>query len=486
MQRRTLLATFTGLALAPRAHAQPAAEIAADAARRDLRILKRAFVELHPGLYRYATPAQIEAEFAAADQAVAGGSSRAELYLLASRLAAAVHCGHTWTNTANQSAAITEGVLGRADKLPLTLRWLQGRAVITASMAPGVTPGAELLAVDGRPMTEIADALRPYLRSDGLHGQPEAQLDSGVNGGAMDRLWPLRFPPRGGRCTLTLDDGDRRRDVEAATVRLAERRLALPEPTEDWTLKVDGDTALLTLPTFGFWRSSFKPLDFLERSFETLRGVPFLIIDLRRNEGGDDAIGRALLAQLLRAPHTQPAARVESACERVPYVLARFLDTWDFGFFDRTGQVTRGEGRAWRLPDAPPRRIAPVAAPYPGRTVALVGPQNTSAGFLLARDLKASGASTLVGQRTGGNLRGLNGGQLAWITLPASGVAVDIPLLAAHTEGDPPDAGVAPDIEVTPTVADARAGIDSEMAAARTLIARWRAQVRAAVPESRA
>ncbi len=108
-----------------------------------------------------------------------------------------------------------------------------------------------------------------------------------------------------------------------------------------------------------------------------------------------------------------------------------------------------------------------------------MGSQNSSAGFLLARNAKASGAAFLVGRPTGGNLRGLNGGQLAWLTLPETGVAVDIPLLAHFTEGEPPDAGVLPDLRLGEDFADEVAGIDVEMVAAQRQITRWRTAARA-------
>jgi hypothetical protein len=177
-----------------------------------------------------------------------------------------------------------------------------------------------------------------------------------------------------------------------------------------------------------------------------------------------------LLRHLLKAPLPLPALRRESAYERVPYGLARYLDTWDFGFFDRTGQARRGPGRNWLLPDQPGMRIEPVAKPYAGRTLVLVGPQNSSAGFQLARDIQRSGAALLLGQPTGGNLRGLNSGQLAWFTLPASGVAVDIPLVASLSMEDAPDGGVMPDVLVAPRWSDTVAGIDTEMEAACALL----------------
>ena len=71
-------------------------------------------------------------------------------------------------------------------------------------------------------------------------------------------------------------------------------------------------------------------------------------------------------------------------------------------------------------------------------------------------------------------MRGRNGGQLAWITLPGSGLAIDIPLLAHFAPGDEPDAGVMPHGLAVPRWADAQAGIDTEWRAAEAQIARWR------------
>jgi len=500
MNRRSLALAGAATMLLPQAWAQGVTatppEISAEAAGRDLRILRRALTDLHPGLLRYATQARLDAEFAAAEAAVKTGCSRAQMFLLASRIAAGVHCGHTWTNPYNQRQDLADALFKRADKLPLTLRFVEGRALVTGSAASGVAAGAELLAIDGRSISDITAALLPYLRADGLHEGAHlkrlSQLDSGSNGGAMDRIFPLVFAPAlasgQGRYALQLRDtaNGAPREVTVPAISEAERNRTLPPPTAQWTFTVEGDTATLTLPTFAFWRGDFKPEPFLQRTFAALRSVPYLVIDLRSNEGGDDAIGRLLLAQLLRAPFQAPSFRVESAYERAPYDLARFLDTWDFSFFDRTGQATKSQRtstpRNWLLPEQVGATVQPVAAPYPGRTVVLIGPQNSSAGYLLARDLKASRAATLVGQPTGGNLRGLNGGQLAWLTLPASGVAVDIPLLAAFAPEGTPDAGVQPDVLVPPRWDESRAGTDggadAGLLAALAQIQQWRQLVR--------
>jgi C-terminal processing protease CtpA/Prc len=56
------------------------------------------------------------------------------------------------------------------------------------------------------------------------------------------------------------------------------------------------------------------------------------------------------------------------------------------------------------------------------------------------------------------------------MTLPHSGVAIDVPLLAGSYEADTPDTGVAPDIEVPPSFGARAAQRDVEMEAALRVI----------------
>lgn len=455
----------------------------ADAAQRDLRILKAALVELHPAVDRYLSPDALDAAFAAATAEVASGADRATMYRLASRLSSAVRCGHTWTNPLNQRADVQAEVFAAADKLPVWIRVVDRRLLVTASSDPAVQRGDELLAIDGRPATQLIDDLLPYLRADADEdGKRIAQLDSDPNGGAMDRLLPALYPPASGRYRLKLRDAagrQRTRTVAATTVRRRDARLArqgITPRTDSWTFSVDaGGIATLRLPTFAFWNRGFDWQSALDRMFTVIGGgaVRGLIIDLRDNEGGDDDIGDHLHRWLLQRPFTQPEAVPYSRFERVPYRLARHLDTWDFSYFDRTGKVTRLAERRYRYDSRidPPKRLMPMPAAVHVPTAVLTGPQMSSAGFIIARDLKRSGAATLIGRRTGGNRRGLNGGELGWITLPGSGVAVDIPMIAWEAVDDLGDGGIEPDITVAEDFDAIRAGRDPDDEAARHWLA---------------
>lgn len=464
-------------------------QLTAKQATQDLRVLQRALTDLHPGVYRYNTPDAITAEFAAAKAEVDGGSDRERMFLLATRLAASVRCGHTWTNPANQSDEFREAMTARPDKLPVHLRLVEGRFLVTASADSAVHSLDEVLAINDVSTSAIVSTLLPYLRADGGNdGKRLSQLSSGVAGGEMDRLFPLLMPPENGRYRLVLQAPDgRSRTASVEAIALSRREQALlasgvPAPDEAWALRVEGDTAWLTLPTFAFWGGGFDANAFLDKAFGRLQRerIPYLVVDLRDNEGGDSAIADTLLSHLLSKPYSIADSRGESAYERVPYDLARYLETWDFGFFDRTGKVSKTNGRNYRMNDQPGglRELVPASRRFVGKTWALVGPKMSSAGHTLARNLRGSGAAILVGQTTGGNQRGMNGGQLAWVTLPNSRIAIDIPLTAWMPDTAGSDGGIAPDVLALPLFADVRRGTDTEAIAVGKLIAIERGQSR--------
>ncbi len=451
-----------------------------------MRVLVNALKSLHPALTKYRSPAEMEAAFARFEGRGQAARSAAEMYLAATELAAAVRCGHTWTNVLNQSGAARAALLEPPNKLPLLLRLVDGRWLVMASANPAVAAGDEVLAIDGVGAAQMVERLLPYLRADGRgDGKRLRQLSHDRDDySQLDVLWPLLSPPQEGRYRLEL----RRASGARATVRLKavslrqrERALAargLEPRSGAWSFRVDGPVATLTMPTWSFWNSTFDWAAFIDESFARLQReqVPYLVIDIRANEGGDGAIGNRVLSHLIREPLGYQRLQNVSSYERVPYALARYLDTWDYGFFDRTGDVERiTEGTAagkFRVKSriSAPGLITPAPSRYEGRAFVLVGAENSSATFVFADFVQRTRTATLVGQPTGGNRRGLNGGELAWVVLPHSGVAVDIPLLAADYDAATPDASVTPEVLVEPSFAAAAAGRDLEREAVMAAI----------------
>jgi C-terminal processing protease CtpA/Prc len=460
----------------------PAATLTPAQAAQEVRIVKRALTALHPGLTKYQTDAEWQAALARFEAQATGATTPTAMYLTVTALAVSIRCGHTWTNSFNQSGAIKAALFDAPNKLPFTMTLVEGRWMVLASATPDIRAGDEVLSVDGHEARQMVALMWPYLRADGASDEKRLRQLSHdrLDHSQMDLTWPLVRPPVEGRYRVQLKrDNKVLGEVTAIATTLAARKAALSAQgaaprSSAWSLEVRDNHAVMRLPTFAFYDGKFDWKRWLAESFATLneKRVTHLIIDIRDLEGGDGAIGEALLSYLLAAPYRYTSNQAVTSYERVPYVLARYLDTWDFDFFDRTGKVEpitsgpqQGKYRV-KARAKGERMITPVPVPFAGRVTLLVSGENSSAGYLFARLAQDAKAATLIGQRTGGNLRGLNGGELTWLTLPHSGVALDIPLLAHEYASNTPDASVIPDVLVQKTFAAQRAGVDEEMAAA--------------------
>ena len=446
----------------------------------DIAILRRAYETLHPGLYRYAAPATITARFDALDRVWRQAPSLSARYLLLSRFLATVRCGHTYANFYNQKVPVRDALFARHNRLPFLFRWLGTRMIVTADPANvGLRPGDEIVAIDGRPAPAILAALLTVARADG-HNDAKRRMLMSVQ--AIDRYesfdiyYPLLFPA-GDRFRLEVrSPGGAIRTQIVDAIGLDQRRAQRsPEPKDDgktplWQCEIDGSVALMTMPSWGLYDSKWNWRGWLDAQFEAIAsaGANTLILDLRRNEGGEDC-GVPIIARRITRPIPFSDERRLVRYRRVPDDLIPYLDTWDTRFRE-LGKDATAAGPGWfRLPDEGDDMIQPAAKPFAGRMIVLVSPENSSATFQFANLVKRQRLGILIGEPTGGNLRGINGGCFFFLRLPGSGLEADLPLIGRFPATPQPDSGLMPDIAVIPTAADIAAARDPVMERARMI-----------------
>lgn len=467
-----------GPALAQPATLLPAADLQADVA-----ILRQAFTALHPGLYRYNTPAQIDAAFHALEVDFQRDRSLAEAYLAFSVFAAKVKCGHTYLNFHNQNKAVAEALF-RSPSVPFHFRWLGKRMIVTKSFARDahLQPGTEVLAINGTPVAAILERLLTVARADGSNDAKrvaslEVQGRESIE--AFDVFFPLFYPSKAPGMTLRLRGRTAKRPIEIVVPPVSPKeRVADGKAAEAGTFEfrlIDDRMAYLRMPTWALYNSKWDWKAFLAQSFETLArsGASDLVIDVRGNEGGND-VGGVIVSHLITAPAPRQPIKRLVRYRKVPDELAPYLDTWDPSFKDwGAAAIEQGDG-FYRLrrdaDDDVGAAIAPALPRFAGRVWVLVGAANSSATFEFAQAIQQNHLGTLVGQPTGGNQRGINGGAFFFLRLPHSRLEVDLPLIGQFPDGNPPDAGLQPDVVVTPTVRDIAAGRDVEMEAVRNHI----------------
>jgi hypothetical protein len=147
-----LLAIF-GVTITPSATAQSAPNkpgtLTAEQAAQDVRTLRRALLDLHPGRTKYQSEEGWKANLAQFEARGGAARSATEMYLAVTEFTASLRCGHTWPNNFNQKGLIRAALLDAADKLPFMLTLVDGRWLVLASADAAITTGDEILSING-------------------------------------------------------------------------------------------------------------------------------------------------------------------------------------------------------------------------------------------------------------------------------------------------------------------------------------------------
>ena len=467
------------------ARAEPAATtlepsgLATDAA-----VLRQAYETLHPGLYRYNSPAQMNARFARLDASLARDRDLRSAYLDISRFTASIKCGHSYPNFFNQPDDVASQLFQHQDRVPFYFMWIGKRMIVTRNFSSdtGLVPGTEIASIDGVPAQQILAALLPLVRADGSNDAKRID-ELSVRGDdtyeAFDVYFPMVYPRNSTTIKLrvrSIDGRERESNVEALTYQqriapIAAVLAAKHGGTEPlWSFRlIDARTAHLRMPTWDVYDSKWDWKHFLDDVFARLdRDKPArLIVDLRGNEGGSD-VGSMLLAHLIGDPIQLDAYQRLVRYRTVPAALRPYLSTWDASFFDWGASAQPLDSRYYRLTGAAddPTVVQPAAPHYRGKFFVLVDAANSSATFNFERIVQERRLGTLIGTPTGGNMRGIDGGAFFFIKLPNSHIEVDLPLIGTFPAQSRPDAGLVPDVAVDTTQRDVAAGTDAQLAAA--------------------
>ena len=454
-------------------------------------ILRRAYEQLHPGLYRYNTKAAMDKHFAALASRMNHDQPLSEAYLNLSVFAAEVKCGHTYANFFNQPKSVGDVLFKSPTRVPFYFEWIDNVMVVTRDFTPGhqLPRGTRILAIGSVPTPTILTRLMKIARADGSNNSKRI-ASLAVSGDSkyetFDIFYPLLFPRASiAMNLLVIRPASNKRQTVAVQALSYEERLSAVENDGtgndvafQWSY-LPGGAAYLRMPTWALFNNKWDWKTWLNDHLDELadQKPPSLIVDLRGNEGGLDA-GNPILARLVTKAVTLSPMRRFVRYRKVSDDLAPYLSTWDPSFKD-WGKDAVELADPW--PTAPPvpylalkrydddangDRMEPQGKHYGGKVVVLVDTNNSSATFQFAQIVQRQKLGVLIGQPTGGSQRGINGGAFFFLGLPNSKIELDVPLIATFAPQPMPDSGVFPDILVKRTAEDIAAGRDATLDAA--------------------
>ena len=490
MDRRhalTLIAAAPALSQAqnkPKAPLPPPSAASAAAAASlgaDIDLTREILAALHPGLLRYNSPLQIDASMGSLKRSFASAPNLTQRYLVLSRFLAMLKCGHSYANFFNQTPEVASALFNRRSRLPFAMRWVGEGMFITSEqerLPSSLTRGTQVGAINGVPVRTMLQALLPYTRADGnndpkrrnlLHLRGQHKLEF------FDVFHGLVYgEPPGGVFRLDVKTPDGTISVaEVPALTMDERHAQLPQvapdaPAWEWRL-TDQGVAVLSMPSWALYNSPWDWQAWLADKLDSLAAddaAKGLVVDLRGNEGGLDC-GNLILERFLAADSVQPMRRLVRYQKTPPHLNA-VLETWDNSFRDWGAKARRFDDRFFAL-SADETTVKAKGPRIAKPLVVLTDAATSSATFVFAQRVKASGAGKLVGEATGGNQRGINGGAFFFVRLPASGIEFDLPLIGSFPLQPAPDAGIEPDVKVDVAAIDIASGIDAQLERALVL-----------------
>jgi|GEM_PF-1722495 len=453
----------------------------------DIDLLERALTEIHPGIYRYNSPESINREFDRLRAQVYEGMTEAAFMKILAQSIKKIRCGHTYINPWNMNAGLRDRLFEGSIYFPLGFSILNGQFIVThnASDASGIRPGVAITSINGISAKIILDSLSTVAKVDGNNNSPVPNYLSVSNfdarhWNAFDLYFPLFFPMEGAAFTITYQNfgAEAMQTVTLKALKKEERESimkkryggSMPE-SSSWSLNLSNpDLAVLRLGTFAIWKwEDFDHTEWFQEAFDTIQqlGIPNLAIDIRGNGGGLSEPRDELISYLIR--DKLDCSGASKSLIRTTKVDAAFIPhakTWNQIIFEGLPPqfYTRYDDTFFELKEeAGCQEIIPKDNRFEGRAFILGGPGNVSATFTLLQKARHYGFATFVGQESGGNQQGINGGEYLFFYLPHSQMEVDIPLkyFAPPVEG--PDAGVAPEVEITLTQDDIARGRDPYM-----------------------
>lgn len=448
---------------------------------KDIAILRQAYETIHPGLYRYNTKADMDARFDALAKAFPKSRTIQEAFLTLTRFTSTIKCGHTYSSFFNQPKSTEEALFGGRDKLPLHFKWRAGRMIVVKDLTPGakIARGTEVLTINGVAAKTVLDTLTPLVRADGSNDAKRRYLleAKGLESiETFDVYYPLVFPLKSPEFVLTLraPDGKETSAVLPA-INLAARRAAriskqpaAKDGPKDWSLTYREDVAVLKMDDWVTYNTKWDWRGFLDNCFLELaaKRPKGLIVDLRGNEGGEDC-GNEIVARLIEKDLSPENAERRVRFRKAPENLWPYLNTWDNSFRTLGEGAEDAGGGFYRLKAgaADGRSIKPKGPRFLGKVAVLIDAGNSSATFQFASLIKRQKLGVLIGETTGGNQRGINGGAYFFLQLPASQLEAELPLVGYFPKDERPDAGIDPDIAVAESAEDIAAGGDPVMEA---------------------
>lgn len=438
----------------------------------DITVLRDILNEVHPSLYSYNTPDEIDKYFDDLAKDIPDRQTEREFYRNTLELISKINCGHTWLDA---SRGLADSLWRNIEDFPLKVRIIKGRLFYSGnSIRHSLKKGNEITEINGIPSKDLIQSFLKFTVGDGF-------IETG-----RIRMVERRF----GFYFALLYDSSSTYEVTYLNEFQKISQVTLPSGSVSQAISaknnldianihlstIDSTTAKLKINSFSDRTGGNKSFSFkteLKEAFQEINKRKFenLIIDLRDNRGGSDTNGLALLSYLV-SDSIMPFRKMYSKTIGSP-LLQTYSDL-DDEVYEGLPQITTKTNdttyvycrQIWmrllesNLPES--TAASPCDQPFPpanptfsGNLHLLINGNTFSTAADVCSILFSEGLATFFGEETGGGYHGNTSGITATVTLPNSGFRLKLPLIRYETnvrKKFPDGRGVIPQYHFSETI----------------------------------
>lgn len=472
---RRIFAAMLVLAAAP-ALAEPAAMIEPARLADDLAILEAAMKEGPPAIYRYISKEDLDRRFRKVAAKIDHPMTEAQFYLLAAPLVAAAGHGHMVSRLGRDTGA---GIASRTALLPYSVRVIDGEVFIFRDVSDegeGLA-GWRIDSVNGAPSRRLVREIGETLAIDARLLPARDRVMSGSVFSERLAILGVEAP-----FDLVVRKGREKKEIRVEGIKNVGQILRERFPNDREvaakagpSLRIEQGIATLTIPHWDYGDEAAALLSSLAVEIGSIDPTA-LIIDIRDNHGGEEALASDLYAHFVREPFRWYACAVFKS-DRYDLLRHAIGESKEYGaIIPGYQQPSQGKCEAegpFELANRPNLGVLEPRTPtFDGPVYVLVDAGSFSTSVEFAAHMHSSGRGVLIGETPHGSYWSNDSGITPTIELPNSKMQADIPLIHYLHElhGDLAKGAPVPiDIAVAYTIEDYLAGVDKEMETAMKL-----------------
>jgi hypothetical protein len=421
----------------------------------DFVFFRTAMETIHPSLYRYNSKDSVDKWFNSGFAKIDQPMNDIEFLRIPQSILAKLGSGHT-NIIPSTASRYTENFTDRY-MLPFNVYIRNNGLYVKSCTDPTDTTfkiGDEILVINNQPASALLTQARNQVTGDGYSNNFKDFKLEGSFGSIYKSLHPGQY-----QFTITYRSGSvvKRKLVKAADLMEKGRRLYFgdiiqlrdktgPEHKVDYPYDIQS-TAVLKIRDFMYEKNY---LSFHKQLFKELHdgGIKNLVIDLRNNTGGKDAISIDLMKYLI------PKTFHFSLLTESYVTLDRFNQLNKYANASDPLNLSLIDHNLHRdLFNYNMMQYSYSNNNFKGNIYILINNGTFSAAALFATAVKAQVPCTIIGQETGGGIAGCDGGEIVDIMLPNTHSNLTMPLLYTYSVSKQTDygQGLKPDIEFYPT-----------------------------------